>query len=266
MVGTSDNLFYFKQIDENQFQACDPARGPWSPDHCHAGPVTGLVARALERALPDKMLTRLTLDLVRATPMEEIHVFAEIIHEGRTVATGAAEIRDAQGRLCVSARSMHLSRVEFAEMPTAPESAPEFGGTIAGAGPLKGSAHGLPTFGAYIETTYLPGEEDRVGPKTIWMRTPPLLENEAPSPIQSLCPLADCGNGISYNAPLGEMSFMNTDLTIHIHREPESDWLASKSESHWRRNGVGMSHSVLYDRNGPVGVALQSLALRPQKK
>jgi len=95
------------------------------------------------------------------------------------------------------------------------------------------------------------------------MRTPKLLQGEDPSPIQALCPLADCGNGISWNAPTTEMGFMNTDLTVHIHREPVSDWLASDSISHWQPTDIGMSQSVLYDTQGPVGTALQTLVLFP---
>ena len=196
--------------------------------------------------------------------MTEIHVDAKIVHEGRTVAAGAAEVRDPEGRLCVSATSMHLARKDYDAMPTAPMEAPDFDGTVIGDKPLKGAAHDMPVFGDFIETAYAPGDEEICGPKTIWMRTPRLLEKETPSPIQAMCPLADCGNGISHNAPIDAVSFLNTDLTIHIHRAPETDWLASTSESHWWKSGIGMSQAVLFDRRGPVATALQSLVLRPR--
>ena len=83
------------------------------------------------------------------------------------------------------------------------------------------------------------------------------------APIQSICALADCGNGISWNARPAEMGFMNTDLTLHVHRAPESDWLASDSVSHWHGTGIGMSQSVLQDTKGPVATALQTLVLHP---
>ncbi|MFC3117469.1 hypothetical protein ACFOHS_00790 [Jhaorihella thermophila] len=86
---------------------------------------------------------------------------------------------------------------------------------------------------------------------------------KTPSPIQALCPLADCGNAISRNAELSEMGFMNTDLTLQVHRAPEGRWFASQSVSYWEPTGIGMSHSVLFDRNGPVGAALQTLVLHP---
>ena len=89
----------------------------------------------------------------------------------------------------------------------------------------------------------------------------PILADEEPSPFQRIAPLADCGNGISYNGPLGPTSFMNADLTMSLHREPIGDWFASKVVSHWQRSGIGMSDAELFDVEGPVGRATQSLVL-----
>ena len=266
MTDEQESPVYFTELAKGVFRANDPSRGPWSPDHCHAGPVTALVARALEQAIPDKMMTRITLDLVRATPMTDIAVTARIVHEGRTVTTGFAELRDAEGALCVAATSMHLARKDYDRMPTAPVTPLRFEDAEVGATPLPGGYHKLPVFGNFLEVALLPNQKEPLGPKTVWMRTLPLLRGESPSPIQSLCPLADCGNGLSRNASIREMNFMNTDLTIHIHREPQSDWLASTSISHWQKTGIGMSQAVISDTEGPVATALQSLVLRPAKR
>ncbi|MHB8439655.1 MAG: acyl-CoA thioesterase domain-containing protein, partial [Acidimicrobiales bacterium] len=65
----------------------DYARGPWSPDALHGGPVAGLVARAVERCAPDPdmLVTRLTVDLQRPVPMEKLEVRAELVRRGRKV-------------------------------------------------------------------------------------------------------------------------------------------------------------------------------------
>ena len=48
----------------------------------------------------------------------------------------------------------------------------------------------------------------------MWMRTKfPILPDEDPSPFQEIAPLADCGNGISYNGHIADASFVNPDLT-----------------------------------------------------
>ncbi|KUJ80404.1 hypothetical protein AVO45_04960 [Ruegeria marisrubri] len=255
---------YFHLRPDGVFVGNDPVRGPWSPDHCHAGPVTGLVARAAEREVgPDKMLTRLTLDVLRPLPLTGLKVSAETVRHTRTLATTRATVHDLDGTLCVTATTMHLVRKELGKVPTAQVPSPRFEDARPGQFPIRQTRHGLPAFPDFVEVAYPHGEDKGAGPKTIWMRTPPLLEGEVPSPVQSLCPLADCGNGISWNVPPTEMGFMNTDLSVHIHREPVSDWLASDSVSHWHENGIGMAQAVLYDTQGPVATALQTLVLFP---
>lgn len=97
----------------------------------------------------------------------------------------------------------------------------------------------------------------------MWMRSLPILEDEEPSGFQRICPLADSGNGISYNQYLDKTLFVNTDLTMSLHREPEGEWLCSRSMSHWQPDGTGVADAELFDTNGPVGRALQTLLLEP---
>ena len=260
----TDTPSYFRQDADGLFHANDPARGPWSRDHCHAGPVTGLIARAAERAIgPDKMLTRLTLDVLRPVPMHGLEITVDVTRNTRTLATTRLELHDPDGTRCVVASSMHLVRQALGDIPTAPVVPLRREEAEPGRFPLSGSLHDAPAFSQFVETAFPPGHAAEPGPKTIWMRAPNLLEGERQSPIQSICALADCGNGISFNAEPSKIGFMNTDLTLQIHREPVSDWLAADSTSHWQSSGIGMSHSVLHDTRGPLGVALQTLVLRP---
>ena len=52
------------------------------------------------------------------------------------------------------------------------------------------------------------------------MRTVALLPDEEGSGLQRICPLADCGNAVSRNAEAERYAFMNTDLTVLLHRQP----------------------------------------------
>ncbi len=257
---------YFHIGPDGAFIGNDPVRGPWSADHCHAGPVTGLIARAAEIEVGEgKMLTRLTVDLLRPLPLAGLRVAAETVRHTKTLAMTRVTVHDLDDTLCATATTMHLIRKELGQVPTPDTQGPDFGNSGVGPFPIRQMRHDLPVFAHFVDVAYPEGGNQGPGPKTIWMRAPPLLDGEDQSPIQSLCPLADCGNGISWNAPLTEMGFMNTDLTVHIHREPVSDWLASESVSHWHSTGIGMSQSVLYDTEGPVGTALQTLVLFPPK-
>ncbi len=263
---TSDvtELAYFHQNAQGVFVGNDPARGPWSADHCHAGPVGGLIVRAAETEVgPEKMLTRLTVDLLRPLPLAGLRVAAETTRHTKTLATTRVTVHDLDDTLCATATTMHMVRKALGAVPNVDIPAPRLADTVDGPFPIGEMRHDLPGFAHHSQIAYPTGGNQGAGPKTVWMRTPPLLEGEEPSPIQALCPLADCGNGISWNAPTREMGFMNTDLTVQIHREPVSDWLASDSISHWQPSGIGMSQSVLFDTQGPVGTALQTLVLFP---
>ena len=266
MTAMPSQKAFFDLDPDGVFVGNDPARGPWSADHCHAGPVAGLIVRAAEAETgPEKMLTRLTVDLIRPLPLAGLRVAAETTRHTRTLATTRVTVHDLDNTLCATATTMHLVRKDLGEVPTAEVHAPAFHDLVTGDFPLMELRHDLHCFAQAVDVAYPKGGNQGLGPKTIWLRTPHLLGTERPSPVQSLCPLADCGNGISCNVQPSGMGFMNTDLTLHIHREPVSDWLAAESVSHWQPNGIGMSQAILYDTQGPVGTALQTLVLLPPR-
>jgi hypothetical protein len=160
---------------------------------------------------------------------------------------------------------MHLVRKELGEVPTATVPTPDFARARPGPALLVGKLHDQPAFGQFIEMAYPEGEDLGPGPKTVWMKAPHLLATEAPSPIQAICPLADCGNGISWNEPPARFGFMNTDLTLQIHREPQGDWFAAEAVSHWQPNGIGMSPSASSDERSVVtDTSCDSLSTAPE--
>ena len=241
----------------------DPARGPWSADACHAGPATAVVARAVEQVVADKQLVRLTVTFQRPIPMSGFRVQAAPERSGRNAATATATLKTEDGRICAIASSLHLATGVGGDLPTASIVAPNLSDATPGAFPVGTAMHGLPFFSSGIEVAYPPGETPELGPTTVWMRTLPIVEGESASPFQSLCPLADCGNGISRNATFAEATFLNPDLTVAVFRVPASEWLASSAISFWEPTGLGLSQAQLYDTEGAIGYALQTLLIKP---
>ena len=250
--------------DVDRFVATDHARGPWNPDACHAGPPTGLVARAAERIVDDKRLMRLTLDLVRPIPMAGFAIRSEVTRAGRAVATSAHAIVDDAGRECVRASALHV-RTEVGTLAAGDGVAPHvLAEATPGHFPLRELPHGQPGFsGAGIEVRYPPGHGPEVGPTAMWMRTVALLPGEAMTPFQKVCPLADCVNGISRHADPRQVGFVNADLTILLHREPVGDWFCLDASSNWHDNGTGVAHGLLFDEHGTIGRAMQALLITP---
>jgi Acyl-CoA thioesterase C-terminal domain/Acyl-CoA thioesterase N-terminal domain len=265
MPNTEDQAF-FKTDNDGYFVGNDSARGPWSEHACHAGPVAGLIARAFEHCISDKRLVRVTIDLNRPVPMAGMKINAKTVKIGKKVSTASAELIDRNGTICATATSLHIATTDIGPTTNPKVEIPEFNMANNGGFPVSAVTHAKPGFGNYTEIVYPAGEDSSPGPTTLWMRNRTLVEGEETSPFQKLCPLADCGNGISRNADMAEMSFMNCDLTITCSRDPNSEWLASQCISFWEDNGMGLSQATLMDTHGAVATAVQSIILIPPTK
>ena len=101
------------------------------------------------------------------------------------------------------------------------------------------------------------------GPSAIWFRlNHPLVKGKAPSPYQRVAVAADSGNGISAVLDFHKYVFLNCDLTINLARRPVGEWICLQSRTLLGGNGCGMAESALYDEQGLIGRATQSLAVR----
>jgi len=256
---------YFTTTDDRWFSPTDHTRGPWDADACHAGPPTGLLVRAMEALLPAQPLVRITVELMRPIPMSGFAVQAEVRRPGRQVGLSEAEILD-EDHVIARAYGMHLREMTF-PVPTTPAPRPSFEDAVPGPFPIHETVHGRPAINESIECRYDPRYSPGEGGETLmWFRSKvPLLADEEPSPFQRICPLADSGNGISWNAYLDEVFFVNPDLTVWLHRPPVGDWHASHVRSHWQSTGIGTAEATLYDTEGPVGGATQNLLLFPPR-
>src|ERR1700743_357179 len=90
---------YYELIDSRalgeKFRATDLARGTWSASIQHGGPVSALLARALERCEPrdDTRLSRVVIDLLGGVPSEgDLWVRAEVQRGGKQIELVSAEM------------------------------------------------------------------------------------------------------------------------------------------------------------------------------
>ncbi len=256
---------FFTTEDNEWFHPTSHSRGPWDANHCHAGPPTGMIARALEQALPKQRLTRLTVNLTRPVPYSGFRISTEVVRTGRIVSISNATLINLEGKICVSATALHMTPQPDTPLPTfeddiiyKPDDA------AVGKFPIEETLHSEDAFnGDGVTVKYPHGQTNSPGHTIAWMRTVPLLANERPSPFQRICPLADCGNAFGRNADPADINFMNPDLTLLLHRDPVGDWLGTEALGHWHPNGIGMADARLFDQHGSVGRALQTLLLRP---
>jgi hypothetical protein len=253
---------YFTVGGDGTFVPTDYTRGPWSVDACHAGPPTGLMARASEAAVPDKPLVRLLVEVTRPIPMSGFRIGSVIARTGRTVTTTRIELHDDE-RSYARAEGLHLAEGEIGPVTSHHIEVVDPDDAVPGPFPIS-PIHDEVAFGDSLEVRYVPGMSHGIGGETfMWARSKvPLLAGERPSPFQAICPVADSGNGISWHEGTETMAFVNADLVVALHRQPGGEWIGSHTVSFWEPNGIGRADAELFDASGPVGRALQNLVLR----
>src|SRR5436190_527204 len=88
----------FIDLGNGAYRATALTRGPWNPEHQHAGPPIALVAGAIERAAAElelRHIARLTSNLLRPIPIDEVSVAVQTDYSGRNVAHFAAQLHAA---------------------------------------------------------------------------------------------------------------------------------------------------------------------------
>ena len=85
-------------------------------------------------------------------------------------------------------------------------------------------------------------------------------------PLALAAAAADFGNGVSRALDFDQHLFVNTDLTVHLHREPAGEWVPLDARTDFDPQGSGLAASVLHDERGPIGLAAQSLYVADRAK
>jgi hypothetical protein len=121
-----------------------------------------------------------------------------------------------------------------------------------------------PGFHTHIETRWVTAFGGEA-PPTVWIRIPvPLIEGEETTPIMRAAALSDFGNAIG-NQHLGlsgaRSSYINADITMYFHRDPEGEWLCLQGDYRTETAGVGFIDSIWYDEQGRFARGVQSRLL-----
>ena len=239
----------------------------WGPIQ-HGGPVSGLLTRAMERCHPREgtRLSRITVEILGAVPVAEIRVTARVARPGRRIELlhAVLEARDPAGewRPAASAAAWRLATQDTSEVvrsADAPVALPpdvglvDTGLHLPAIWPRAGFISALDW---HITSQGIePGE-----PTMAWVRLlRPLVEGEEPSPAVRLMTVADVANGIGARLDPTTHTFMNTDVSVHLHREPDGEWTGIQAETSVGPDGIATSAAVLHGASGPVGRIAQTI-------
>jgi hypothetical protein len=247
---------FFLPRADGRYQATEHTSGPWDPRLQHAGPPAALIGRALERCepRPEMLISRLTFEILHAVPVGEVEVSARIARPGRSVELLEASL-SAGGREVMRSSAWRVLRAPAETANPHPYRPP-------------GLPDGELRMPAQLESGYLKAVEWRPvsggflesGPASAWTRIRvPVVEGEEPTGLQRVLAVADSGNGISGTLDMRRWWFINPELTVHVEREPEGEWICLDARSSIEPGGAGLATSILSDRRGPVARGAQTL-------
>lgn len=266
----SDQAYYLPlgstAAGAERFATTNLTMSTWADTMQHGAPPSALLVRALERCAPrnDARLTRVVVDLLGPVPLEEIEVRSWVERPGTRVELVVAELW-ATGP---DGRARPVARGTGWRMQTA-----DTGSVAHAADPMlapRTQAHEVAVEGRFWGTGFVAtldwrwlAEIGGAGPGQVWARPDPVLvEGEPLSPIQRLFTVADVANGVGAKLHPDSWTYLNTDLTVHLFREPQGEWVGISAETSYGPDGVGMCAGVLHDESGPVGRINQTVQVR----
>ncbi len=254
-------MSFYRQVDEDRYEATPYTRGPWDPGSQHAGPPAALLGRAVERHPErgaDMRVARLTFDIIRPVPIETLTVATRLLRAGRSVGAIEAELATSNGTVAMRATAL-LIRAADRIVPAVSDDPPTGGPEAAPAGEFFPVPYEV-GYHTAMEYRFTRGSFLAPGPATCWMRMrAPLVEGEDPSPLTRVLVAADSGNGISSVLDWREYLFINPELTVHLHRYPAGEWVCLSARTTIDADGIGLTRSRLYDQTSALGRAAQSL-------
>jgi hypothetical protein len=256
----------FLALDNGAYRASALTRGPWHPDHQHAGPPIALVAREVERgaaALGMTHIARLTANLFRPIPIADLSVEVRSDYAGRNAAHFSASLSAGGKELArftaLAQREAELdvpSGLPGHPLPMAPRTVEE---SPAAAFPFNPELIGYQDL---VECRIAEGKFFR-GPSAVWFRMRhPLVLGEEPSALQRVAVAADSGNGISAVLDFRRYVFVNSDLTINLLRQPQGEWICIDARTLLGPSGGGIAEARIFDTLGLAGRSTQSLSIR----
>ncbi len=255
--------------DGEVFESTRLSAAEWYPDGQHGGVVAALLCRAVEASpsLTEMEVARVTCELFRIVPVARLEIVTELVREGKRIQTtevrlfdGSLEVaRALVQRLRVTELDFPPSTSAFLTQPSDPGSVEEVPFTSL----MPFSEDGPITFGRNaVRIRQVEGTFAEPGPATVWLAfDAELVAGEPMSPTQRAVIASDFSNGLSRLAQAWEVVFMNSDLSVHLARPPSGAWIALDGESIWNPDGRGVATSHLFDAQGPIGRATQTLFL-----
>ena len=241
----------FFRKDGDLFVPTRAGIGPWTKDSLHGRLIIALLGAEIERQYgsPYYMPARLTVDMYRLPDLSPVEVVTRVIKDGYRIKVVDAEFisggQSAGRATCQLLRRTenppgNVWRPEAWAVPKPEQLAqPE-------QGPMGGMWKVRPISGGFGSTEM---------PRRMWMaEVRDLVEGQAYTPFARVATAADFASPFA-NAGDQGLGYINSDLTLYLHREPVSEWIGFEVFNHGATDGVAIGECLLYDEQGAIGSA-----------
>jgi hypothetical protein len=229
------------------------ALGPWGPGTLHGRVVIGLLGSEIERQHGDPAYqpARLTVDLYRAPGLAPIQVVASRVRDGH-------RIRVVDAELISEGKSAGRASCQLLRRGTNPAGAvwtgPQWDAPHPDDCPDPDEATAARQ-SRWWRLKPIKGTMRTCGPRQAWMTEVRRLVGGEP-----LTPFARLAAGVDYASPVANcgdlgLAFINSDVTLYLHRLPVGRWIGYESVSHGATDGVATGHCNVYDVEGRIGWA-----------
>jgi hypothetical protein len=254
--------FFHKEND--RFQPTRAGVGPWDPNSLHGRLIVGLLGAEIERQYggPDYMPARLTVDMYKLPDLSPVEVVTRVVKDGYRLKVVDAEFISA-GVSAGRATCQLLRKTENApgtvwrppawDAPKPDDIAPPPDPRAA----LGGMWAMRPIDGEFGKPA--------TRPRKTWMKeVRELVGGEPLTPFARVAVAADFASPFANSGDQG-LGYINSDVTVYLHREPAGEWIGFEVADHGATAGVAVAHCRVHDEEGPIGWA-SCTALAQQRK
>jgi hypothetical protein len=242
----------FFTIDGDHYVPTTAGRGPWNPNSLHGRVIIGLLGHEIERLHGDKdfVPARLTVDMYRLPDLSPVEVTTRVVREGRRIKVVDAEFISG-GVSAGRATCQLLRRTERPEglvwKPADWDAPPpdKIAPPAPSSNPMAGMWAMRPIAGGFMTA------ERRM----TWMsEVRELVEGRPLTPFVRVAVAADFASPAA-NAGDAGLKYINSDVTVYLHREPVGEWVGFEVTDHGATDGISYGATRLYDVEGPIGSA-----------
>ena len=237
------------------------ANGPWDPNSLHGRVIVGLLAFVIEQrhGSDDFVPARLTVDMFRLPNMAPIEVTTKLVRDGLRIKVVEAEFFSGGTRMArASCQLLRKTENPQGEVWSPPNWEVPLPADIAAPTDPRLGLNGKWT------TRPITGAMGTVGPRRLWMsEVRDLVEGAPLTPFVRVAVAADFASPFA-NAGDQGLGYINSDVTLYLHRLPQEQWIGFEVVNHHATDGVAIGECFLYDQQGPIGTA--TVAALAQRK